>query len=1217
MNRTTVCVLGVIIAASGLSPFPADLDPPFLPRSGGLPRALASGPCACDADIDDDGAVGPIDLGMLKGCIGNPPDGGCAAADVNCDGLIDLCDLGILLCQWGAGDPQCCDTVTCGGCCAGNGSCVQSEEQLCLDAGFLFLGADTSCAGDADDNGLDDACEELCELKVSGSDTAGGDQFGSAAAVDGAFAVVGAPDADDLSIPASHSGEAYVYLRSGSAWSEQQKLTSDDAGQHDHFGSSVAISSDVIVIGTPFHDHGGNDFGSAYVFRFDPDSFLWQQEQELTASDANADDRFGSSVSVSGSVIAVSAPTFDGIGSVYVFRYDAAKMTWVEEQKLTASDGGPDDSFGRAVSTSGDFVMVGAPNYNSSAGAVYVYFWDGSSWIEQQKLALPDGPGQLGLSVAVKEDMAIAGAPQEYVDDVQTGSAHVFRLSGQSWVQEAILAASDGAQFDQFGWSVGIDGDVALVGAPDDDDGGDDSGAAYTYTWDGCDWNEAPKLMASDGAANESFGEAVAVSGTAAWVGAWADDDAGNLSGSAYVYPAGRGTNDDDADGKKNGCDNCSTVPNPNQTDGDVDGIGDACEGCGTRKITTSDAEQNDLLGWSVATDGIVFVAGAIFEGDPATGLPGAAYVFRWDGSDWMEEQKLTALGGQAGDEFGYSVSVAGDLAVIGAPLAPFDGSRSGWGYVFRYDPGTMIWNEEQMLIASDAEADDWFGRSVSMSGDLIVVGAYANDDDGDESGSAYVYRYDSKTMIWEQEQKLMAFDAAAGDRFGFAVAVSGAVVVVGAHRDDIGGEVDSGSAYVYRWDNGWNLEQKLIATDTTNHDEFAYSVAIHNDVILIGAWRDNNGSPPHLGSGYIFRYDTETGQWQEEQEITASDASELNLFGQSVGLGTDVAIVGTSSAPPKGAAYVFRYDGSEWTESRKLVPGDLMDSNGAYGRSVAGSGAVAVVGAPFDNDACGGDPDCHSGAAFVYTREFGPDSDQDGIPDVCDNCPNDPNPDQSDSNADDIGDACDPIMGSDADGDGHLDVCDNCPDVPNPDQSESDGDGIADACDNCPDDPNEDQADADEDGVGDACDECAGEPDNDSDGDGVTDCVDNCPNLANADQEDCDDDGIGDVCALADCGNEPACDDCNCNDLPDGCDIASGDSLDNNKDGIPDECEGCGVCPTDTDKDCVTAAFDLAQLLGQWGPIDPGNCLDANADFFIDAFDLATLLGTWGECVP
>jgi len=264
-------------------------------------------------------------------------------------------------------------------------------------------------------------------------------------------------------------------------------------------------------------------------------------------------------------------------------------------------------------------------------------------------------------------------------------------------------------------------------------------------------------------------------------------------------------------------------------------------------KLLAADGAAYDRFGVSVALSADRIVVGAYLDDDNGTDS-GSAYVFRWDGSQWVQEQKLLAADGAPGDLFGVSVALFGDRIVVGAQLDDDNGYNSGSAYMFRWD-GSQ-WVQEAKLLPTDGAAYDEFGLSVAVSGDRIVVGAIYDDDNGTNSGSAYVFRWDGSQ--WVQEQKLLAADGAAGDFFGRSVALFGDRIVVGAQLDDDNG-TDSGSAYMFRWDGSqWVQEAKLLPTDGAAVDEFGVSVALSGDRIVVGAYGDDDNGP-NSGSAYVF----------------------------------------------------------------------------------------------------------------------------------------------------------------------------------------------------------------------------------------------------------------------------------------------------------------------------------------------------------------------------
>ncbi len=373
--------------------------------------------------------------------------------------------------------------------------------------------------------------------------------------------------------------------------------------------------------------------------------------------------------------------------------------------KLTADDGGAGDEFGRSVAVSGNTIIVGADGSNDSGE--------------------------------------------------NSGSAYVFVHSGAGWSQQAKLTADDAAALDIFGYSVSISGDTAIVGAPWDDDKGDGSGSAYIFVRSGTAWSQQAKLTASDGAASDWFGYSVAISGDTAIVGAYGDDDNGDLSGAAYIFTR----------------------------------TGTAWSQ--QAKLTPGDGAGGDQFGCFVAIDGDTVIVGAYGDDDKGNDS-GAAYAFVRAGTSWSQQAKLTAIDGAALDSLGTTVDISGDTAVISAHGDDDCGDGSGSAYVFVRN-GTS-WSQQARLTPNDGATLDAFGFA-AVSGDTVIVGAHNDDDKGDSSGSAYIFTRNETS--WSQEAKLTAGDGAAGDHFGWSVALSGGTAAVGALDDGDYG-ASSGSAYVY-----------------------------------------------------------------------------------------------------------------------------------------------------------------------------------------------------------------------------------------------------------------------------------------------------------------------------------------------------------------------------------------------------------------------------------
>ncbi|MGE0130829.1 MAG: hypothetical protein AB7U82_22350 [Blastocatellales bacterium] len=391
------------------------------------------------------------------------------------------------------------------------------------------------------------------QRKLIADDGAANVRFGMAVAISGDTAVIGAPDDDT---PGEDQGSAYIFTRSGGVWTKQQKLTAADGAAIDGFGFSVAIYADTVVVGAPLGDVGANaDQGSAYVFT--RSGGVWTQQKKLTADDGTATNFFGLSVGIYADTVVAGAffanvGAINHQGSAYVFTRSGAN--WTQQQKLIANDGEGLDFFGRSVAIYADTVVVGAITDDAGAnfdqGSAYVFTRSGGVWTQQQKLTADDGAAgdEFGVSVAIDADTLVVGAPDDDIGgNFDVGSAYVFTRSGAAWTQQQKLIADDGAMVDFFGITVGVSGDTVVVGLGDDDIGENaDQGSAYvfarSFTSGGAVWTTRQKLTASDGAAVDRFGSAVALSGDTVVVGAALDDIGANKDqGSAYVFVSSAG----------------------------------------------------------------------------------------------------------------------------------------------------------------------------------------------------------------------------------------------------------------------------------------------------------------------------------------------------------------------------------------------------------------------------------------------------------------------------------------------------------------------------------------------------------------------------------------------------------------------------------------------------------------------------------------------------
>ncbi|MDP8266491.1 MAG: hypothetical protein P9M07_06035, partial [Candidatus Aceula meridiana] len=375
------------------------------------------------------------------------------------------------------------------------------------------------------------------------------------------------------------------------------------------------------------------------------------------------------------------------------------------------------------------------------------------------------------------------------------------------------LLAFDGVAEDYFGYAVAVSGDTAVVGVPQDDDNGINSGSVYIYTKTGDEWLYNQKIK--EGITQDFFGRAVAIDGNIIVVGAPLEDEKGGEAGAAYIF-------------KK-------------QVNG---------QWIKVQKITASDGAAEDEFGTSVAIFGDVAIVGAYLH-DNLSSNCGAAYIFKENASGaWSQSDELLAPDSAQGDYFGSSVSVWEDTAIVGAHRDDDNGAESGSAYIFKKN-ASGLWPLSQKIVASDGAAGDSFGSAVAVWSDTIAVGAHLDDDQGNNAGASYVFKKDSGG-IWSEVRKIFASDGASDDFFGSAVSLQGDSLAVGARYHNSAGFSDSGSAYIFSSDLNWNETGSLVASDAAKNDYFGWSVSIADDTVITGAW-GNDDDGPNSGSAYIF----------------------------------------------------------------------------------------------------------------------------------------------------------------------------------------------------------------------------------------------------------------------------------------------------------------------------------------------------------------------------
>ena len=371
----------------------------------------------------------------------------------------------------------------------------------------------------------------LGHLTASGG--ADGDAFGGAVAIGEDWLVVSAPHADG---PFGDCGAVTVFRREGLGWTEQAKLTASDAGAGDHFGGSLALDGDVLVVGAR-DDTGaaGEGAGSAYVFAWDGAG--WCEQAKLVASDAAQGDSFGCSVGLDGGSVVVGAYASDSpaasSGAAYVFALE--DDAWREQAKLTTGEPAKGQYFGCSVAIDGERIAVGARGENG-IGAAHVFERSGESWTETACCVASDAVAgnYVGRRIALDGDWLVASAS----GDDPCGSAQVFHYDGSGWAEQAKLTVAWADELDHLACDVAIDGEDVILGAWGDDGAGTDAGCAYVFCREGDTWRQAGKLTVPDDPGGR-LGSSVAVRDGCVVAGAAGGDDWPLVPGSATVFATG------------------------------------------------------------------------------------------------------------------------------------------------------------------------------------------------------------------------------------------------------------------------------------------------------------------------------------------------------------------------------------------------------------------------------------------------------------------------------------------------------------------------------------------------------------------------------------------------------------------------------------------------------------------------------------------------------
>ena len=601
----------------------------------------------------------------------------------------------------------------------------------------------------------------------------------------------------------------------------------------------------------------------------------------------------------------------------------------------TGAVGGARQGSSVALSADGNTAIVSGPEDDSGTGAAWILTRSGGAWTQQGDKLIGSGfwgDGRHGASVALSADgsTAIVGGPD---DDLGTGAAWVFVLSGGAWAQQGDkLVGTSAAGSSHQGWSVALsaDGSTAVVGGPDGDPG---TGAAWVFTRSGGVWaQQGPKLVGTGaaGAARQGVSVALSADGNTAVVGG-SDDDSN--TGAAWVFTRSSGA---------------WTQQGPKLVD----------------TLATGFSHQG--ISVALSGDGDTAILGGWGDSDPTR----AAWVFVRSGGTWAQQgSKLVGSGTVGSNQTSVSVALSsdGNTAIMGGWE---DSSEAGAAWVFTRS-GDAWTQQGNKLVGTGAvgPADLGFSVALSANGDTAIVGG-PRDKLG--AGAAWVFVRSSGTWT-QQGSKLVGSGTVGGAAQGASVALSadGNTAIVGGPGDDPTGIVSAGAAWVFtRSSSGtWAQQGKLVGTGAVSPASQGVSVALSADgnTAIVGGPADDSTVDGNVGAAWVFV--RSGGTWaQQGTKLVGTGATGTNQQGVSVALSADgnTAILGARDSLSAGAAWVFTRSSGAWAQQgTKLVGTGAVGSNfKSVSVALSADGKTAILGSP--------DADSHAGAAWVFTRSGG-----------------------------------------------------------------------------------------------------------------------------------------------------------------------------------------------------------------------------------------------------
>ncbi len=813
-----------------------------------------------------------------------------------------------------------------------------------------------------------------------------GDNFGTSVAISGNYAIVGAINEDDAG--GTDSGKAFIFnVTTGALVHTLDNPNAYDTSAGDLFGYSVAISGNYAIVSAYFEDDsGGTSSGKAYIFNVATGALVHTLDNPNPYG-TSLNDSFGRAVAISGNYAIVGANTEDDTGGgtnsgkAYIFDVTTGALVHTLDNPNAYSTSFV-DNFGISVAIDGNYAIVGAHEEDdaggTSSGKAYIFNVSTGALVHtlDNPNAYSTSAGDyFGVSVAISGNYAIVGAYLE--DDAggsDSGKAYIFDVATGALLHTLDNPnAFDTSLNDRFGYSVGISGNYAIVGAYLEDDAGPayadglSSGKAYIF-----DVTTGVLVYTLDNpngyntSVADEFGYSVAISGNYAIVGARTEDDAGGSgSGKAYLFPLSFVL------------DRIDQIELSDKTFLNKDNIAFKNASFNATKLLYTldnpnayDTSGSDQFGYSVGMSGNYAIVGAYEEDDAGGTNSGKAYIFNsTTGALLHTLDNPNAYSTGTTDFFGSSVAISGNYAIVSAPDEDdAGGTSSGKAYIFNVTTGVLVHTLDNPN-AYDYSSSDRFGLTVGISGNYAIVGAYFEDDSGGSaSGKAYIFNVTTGALLYTLDNP-NAYSTSVNDYFGYSVAISSNYAIVGAILEDDTGGTQSGKVYIFSVTTGALLHtlDNPNAYSTSAGDRFGWSVAISGNYVIVGANLENDATGGSSGKAYIFNVTTGV-LLHTLDNPNAYGTSVGDRFGESVAISGNYAIVGAneeddSGGSTSGKAYIFNVTTGALVHTLNNPNPFGTSVSDNFGLSVGISGNYAIVGAYLEDESGG----LSSGKTYMY----------------------------------------------------------------------------------------------------------------------------------------------------------------------------------------------------------------------------------------------------------